>query len=56
MLGAQDYVVHYMNRFGCNVVNSPINYIGITIHFNKLRNDDWKKVEEHFERKKLSRW
>jgi hypothetical protein len=32
-----------------------MNYMGISIHFRKLRNSDWRKVEERFE-KRLSSW
>ena len=32
-----------------------MSYLGIPIHFRKLRNADWHKVEECFE-KKLSSW
>jgi hypothetical protein len=35
--------------------NLPINYLGILIHFRKLKNRDWAKVEERFE-KRLSSW
>jgi hypothetical protein len=33
----------------------PLRYLGIPIHFRKLRNTDGKKVEEIFE-KRLSSW
>ena len=29
----------------------PIRYLGIPIHFRKLRNAEWRKVEERFERR-----
>jgi len=32
-----------------------MTYLGIPIHFRKLRNADWHKVEERFE-KNLSSW
>jgi hypothetical protein len=41
--------------FGCKSGNFPMTYLGISIHFRKLRNVDWKKVEERFE-KRLSSW
>ncbi|WVZ87323.1 hypothetical protein U9M48_033978 [Paspalum notatum var. saurae] len=44
-----------MILFGCKAGNLSINYLGIPIHFRKLRNCDWVKVEEHFE-KRLSSW
>ncbi|WVZ92388.1 hypothetical protein U9M48_038459 [Paspalum notatum var. saurae] len=43
-----EYVDQYKNLFGCNVDSFPIN---IPIHFKKLRNCDWKKVEERFEKR-----
>ena len=33
----------------------PFKYLGIPIHFRKLRNHDWKGVEDRAE-KKLSNW
>jgi hypothetical protein len=29
----------------------PINYLGILIHLRKLKNRDWTKVEERFEKR-----
>ncbi|WVZ59334.1 hypothetical protein U9M48_009489 [Paspalum notatum var. saurae] len=52
---AQEYVDQSKKIFGCNASSFPINYLGILIHFKKLRNCDWKKVEERFE-KRLSSW
>ncbi|KAJ1290602.1 hypothetical protein BS78_02G256700 [Paspalum vaginatum] len=45
----------YTKLFGCKAGNLPINYLGIPIHFRKLKNCDWAKVEERFE-KRLSSW
>jgi hypothetical protein len=33
----------------------PFRYLGIPMHHRKLKNLDWKEVEERFE-KKLSNW
>jgi hypothetical protein len=33
----------------------PLRYLGIPIHFRKIRNADWKRVEERFE-KRFSSW
>jgi hypothetical protein len=30
-------------------------YLGISIHYKKLRNTDWKKIDERFE-KRLCSW
>ncbi|WVZ88936.1 LOW QUALITY PROTEIN: hypothetical protein U9M48_035403, partial [Paspalum notatum var. saurae] len=52
---AQDKVELYIELFGCKARNFPINYLGIPIHFRKLRNCDWVQVEERFE-KRLNSW
>jgi hypothetical protein len=52
---AQDNLDLYTKLFGCKDGNFPINYLGIPIHFRRLRNCDWVKVEERFE-KRLSGW
>ncbi|WVZ91838.1 hypothetical protein U9M48_037961 [Paspalum notatum var. saurae] len=52
---AQNNLGQYMEMFGCRVGEFRFNYLGIPIHFKKLRNKDWKKVEERFE-KRLSSW
>ena len=52
---AQEHLGHYTELFGCNAGNFPINYLGIPVHYKKLRNSDWKKVEERLE-KRLSSW
>jgi hypothetical protein len=51
----QDNLDLYTKLFGCKAGNFPINYLGIPIHFRRLRNCDWVKVDERFE-KRLSRW
>jgi hypothetical protein len=33
----------------------PIKYLGIPIHFRRLKNGEWKPIEDRFERK-LSSW
>jgi len=45
----------YTELFGCKSRNFPMTYLGILIHFKKLKNAVWHKVEERFE-KKLSSW
>jgi len=48
---AREVETQYTELFGCKSGDFPINYLGIPIHFRKLRNRDCKKVEEHFEKK-----
>ena len=38
----------YTQIFGCDVGSFPFRYLGIPIHHRKLRNKDWKHVEERF--------
>ena len=52
---AQQVVDHYTDLFGCQEGEFSLKYLGIPIHYRKLRNADWKRVEEQFE-KRLSSW
>jgi len=52
---AQDSSQLYLNLFVCKSGDLPLRYLGIPIHYRKLRNIDWKKVEERFE-KRLNSW
>ena len=52
---SQDHMDQYVELFGCKSGDFPIQYLGIPIHFRKLRNAEWRKVEERFERR-LSSW
>ena len=52
---AQATAETYRELFGCKQGDLPLKYLGIPIHFKKLRNSDWKAIEEHFE-KGLSSW
>ena len=52
---AQTHAETYMEIFACKQGDLPLKYLGIPIHFKKLRNSDWKMVEERFE-KRLSSW
>jgi hypothetical protein len=47
---AWDHIELYKELFGCKAGNFPINYHGIPIHFRKLRNRDWARVEERFKK------
>ena len=52
---AKNYENYYMEQFGCNSGNFPIRYLGIPIHYRKLSNNDWVKIQERFEQC-LSSW
>jgi hypothetical protein len=45
----------YKILFGCEAGSLPFRYLGIPIHFRRLKNGEWKPVEDRFE-KKLSSW
>ena len=44
-----------MGLLGCNTGAFPMRYLGIPIHYKKLSNADWLKVQERFE-KRLRSW
>ena len=48
---AKNYENHYMELFGCNLSNFPIRYLGIPIHYRKLSNNDWVRIQERFEQR-----
>ena len=52
---AKEMEHHYSQLFGCQSGMYTFRYLGIPMHFRKLRNADWRIVEEKFE-KKLSSW
>jgi hypothetical protein len=52
---AQDHLDQYAELFGCKSSDFLIRYLGIPIYFRKLRNAEWRKVEERFERR-LDSW
>jgi hypothetical protein len=45
----------YKQIFGCDAGSLPFRYLGILIHYRKLRNSDWYPVETQFE-SKLGCW
>jgi hypothetical protein len=45
----------YKILFGCEIGSLPFRYLGIPIHFRKLKNGEWKPIEDRLE-KKLSSW
>jgi hypothetical protein len=52
---AKEMEADYKILFGCDIGSLPFRYLGIPIHFRKLKNGEWKLVEDRFE-KKLSCW
>lgn len=52
---AQDSLESYLELFGCKHGDFPLKYLGLPIHFKKLRNSDWKIIEERVE-KRLASW
>jgi hypothetical protein len=42
------------NIFGCELGVIPFMYLGIPSHFCKLKNSEWKVIEDCFERKLAS--
>jgi hypothetical protein len=52
---AKEVQEQYRLLFGCEVGSFPFKYLGIPIHFRKLKNSEWKPIEDRFERK-LSSW
>jgi len=41
----------YVNIFGCQMGEIPFTYLGIPLHHRRLRNSDWKVIEDRFERR-----
>ena len=52
---AKEQQEEYRRIFGCESGSLPFRYLGIPIHYRKLRNKEWKTVEDRFE-KKLAAW
>jgi hypothetical protein len=48
---ASDEESEYKRIFGCESGSLPFRYLGIPIHYRKLRNSDWYPVETRFEGK-----
>src|SRR5438105_8265898 len=48
---AQGSVETYMDLFGCKQGDLPMRYLGIQIHYKKLRNSDWRVIEERVEKR-----
>jgi hypothetical protein len=41
----------YAQLFGCQIGSYPFRYLGIPMHYKKLRNKYWEKIEERIEKK-----
>jgi hypothetical protein len=52
---AKEEEEQYKILFGCESGTLPFKYMGIPIHFRRLKNGEWKTVEDRFEIK-LSSW
>ncbi|KAK8461993.1 hypothetical protein SEVIR_1G125301v4 [Setaria viridis] len=52
---AKHYKQEYTQLFGGELGSYPFRYLGIPMHYNKLRNADWSIIEERF-KCKLSTW
>lgn len=52
---AKNHEQMYSSLFGCKSGSYPFRYLGIPMHYRKLRKADWNKVLERIE-KKLSSW
>jgi hypothetical protein len=48
---AKEEEQQYKQIFGCDIGELPFRYLGIPIHFRKLKNSDWYPVETRFEGK-----
>ena len=52
---AKNQLCIYSQIFGCGMGTFPFKYLGIPMHFRRIKNDNWKEVEERFQ-KKLCAW
>ncbi|WVZ61936.1 LOW QUALITY PROTEIN: hypothetical protein U9M48_011741 [Paspalum notatum var. saurae] len=52
---AKECETAYSELFGCRSGSFPFRYLGLPMHYRKLRNSEWKHLEERFE-KRLSGW
>jgi hypothetical protein len=51
---AHDSLETYLELFRCKQGDFPIKYLGLSIHFKRLRNSDWNMVEERVEKRLVS--
>jgi hypothetical protein len=52
---AKEAQYEYRVPFGCEIGSLPFRHLGIPIHFRRLKNGEWKLIEDRF-KKKLSSW
>ena len=52
---AKEFEEQYSYLFGCKMESYAFTYLGLTMHYRKLNNTDYKLIEERIE-KKLSGW
>jgi hypothetical protein len=48
---AKEFQNDYKILFGCEIGSLQFRYLGIPIHFGKLKNGEWKPNENRFEKK-----
>jgi hypothetical protein len=48
---AKEVENEYKIIFGCEIGSLPFRYLGIPIHFRKLKNGEWNPIEDRFEKK-----
>jgi hypothetical protein len=46
---AQEEVNPYAELFGCSQGQFPIRYLGIPIHYRRLKNVEWKSIKERLQ-------
>jgi hypothetical protein len=47
---AKECEEQYNELFGCGMGQYPFKYLGIPMHHKKISNEDWKIIEEKFEK------
>ena len=48
---AKNFESQYLELFGCDRGSFHFKYLGLLIHFRKLRNNEWKGLEDRFEKR-----
>jgi hypothetical protein len=52
---AKEAINEYSELFGCEHGHLPMTYLGIPVHYRRLSNAEWKKIEDRLH-KCLSSW
>lgn len=47
---AREWSKKFVELFGCKEGNLPFWYLGISMHFRKLSNKNWRQIEERFKK------